>query len=133
MWTLPALTWPDTRWEDTGPGTSLCDPPPDTWAAIGVHAGALGHDSGEMTAAAVRVLRDMPTYFVVGANDRFLSVNQVAYALLRDTGNPELTFVTFPGGHDYRQADVEQMYRLRQFDIHGRRATVTSSEQPRPA
>ena len=41
--------------------------PPDTWAAIGVHAGALGHDSGEMTAAAVRVLRDMPTYFVVGA------------------------------------------------------------------
>jgi predicted esterase len=97
--------------------------PPDTWAALGVHAGALGHDSDEMTAEAVRVLRDVPTYFVVGAADRFLAVNQSAYGLLRDAGNPELAFVTFPGGHDYRQQDVEQMYLwLRQFDTHGRRS-----------
>jgi predicted esterase len=97
--------------------------PPGTWAALGVHAGALNHDSSETTAEAVRVLRDVPTYFVVGAADRFLEVNQVAYGLLREAGNSELSFVTFPGGHDYRQQDVEQMYLwLRQFDIHGRRA-----------
>lgn len=105
--------------------------PPDTWAAIGVHAGALDHDSSELTAAAVRALREVPTYFVVGKDDWLLSANQVAFGLLRDAGNPEIAFVTFPAGHDYRQVDVEQMYLwLRQFDIHGRRATVTSSEQP---
>jgi len=35
----------------------------------------------------------------------------------------ELAFVTFPGGHDYRQTHVEQMYLwMRQFDSRGRRA-----------
>jgi hypothetical protein len=67
-------------------------------------------------------LRDVPTYFVVGTSDALLAVNQTAYGLLHEAGNPELTFVTFPGGHDYRQQDVEQMYLwLRQFDNSGRR------------
>jgi len=54
---------------------------------------------------------------VVGTSDALLGVNQAAYALLRDAGNPELSFVTFPGAHDYRQQDVEQMYLwMREFD-----------------
>lgn len=80
------------------------------WAALGVHAGALGYDPTELTPDAAAALRDMPTYFVVGTADGLLAINQVAYARLRDAGNTELQFVTFPGAHDYRQADVEQMY-----------------------
>lgn len=82
----------------------------DAWAALGVHAGALSYDPTELTADAAAGLRGMPTYFVVGTSDGLLAINQVAYARLRDAGNAELQFVTFPGGHDYRQTDVEQMY-----------------------
>jgi dienelactone hydrolase len=93
------------------------------WAALGVHAGALSYYPGEVTPAAAATLRGLPTYFVVGTTDSLLTVNQTAYGLLRDAGNPDLAFVTFPGGHDYRQQDVEEMYRwLRQFDVDGRRA-----------
>jgi pimeloyl-ACP methyl ester carboxylesterase len=96
---------------------------PGVWAALGVHAGALGYDATELTPAAVVALRDVPTYFVVGASDGLIGVNQLAYGLLREAGNAQLAFVTFPGGHDYRQVDVEQMYLwLRQFDITGPRA-----------
>jgi predicted esterase len=92
------------------------------WAALGVHAGALGYDPSELAPAAVGRLRDLPTYFVVGTSDSLLAVNQMAFGLLRDAGNPEMQFVTFPGGHDYRSVDVEQMYSwLRQFDLEGRR------------
>jgi len=102
---------------------------PGVWAALGVHAGALGYDRTELSPAAVGALRDMPTYFVVGTSDSLLPVNQMAYGLLRDTGNPQLAFVTFPGAHDYRTVDVEQMYLwLRQFDIDGRREPAPSSE-----
>jgi len=105
--------------------------PPGTWAALGVHAGALGADSSALTPDAVQRLRDVPTYFVVGTTDDLLAVNQTAHALLKDTGNPELEWVTFPGGHDYRQQDVEKMYLwLRQFDIHGRRAPTGKVTNP---
>ena len=88
----------------------------DEWAALGVHAGALGYDTGELNASVATALRDLPTYFVVGTSDGLLGVNQVAYTLLRDAGNPDLAFVTFPGGHEYRQSDVEAMYRwMRRF------------------
>jgi hypothetical protein len=83
----------------------------DTWAALGIHAGALGYDPRELDASAVAALRDLPTYFVVGTSDSLLGVNQAAYRLLQNAGNPSLAFVTFPGGHDYRQVDVEAMYR----------------------
>ena len=100
----------------------------DVWAALGVHAGALQYDPGEVNASVATELRDLPTYFVVGTSDALLGVNQAAYALLRDAGNPELSFVTFPGAHDYRQQDVEQMYLwLRQFDSNGRRPTGQDS------
>jgi hypothetical protein len=82
---------------------------PDVWAALGVHAGALSYDMNEVDASVAAALRNLPTYFVVGASDGLLDVNQLAFALLRDAGNPNLVFVTFPGGHDYRQSDVEAM------------------------
>ena len=89
----------------------------DTWAALGIHAGALGYDPRELEASAAAALRDLPTYFVVGTSDSLLGVNQAAYALLLNAGNPNLAFVTFPGGHDYRETDVEAMYRwLRAFE-----------------
>ena len=75
----------------------------DVWAALGIHAGALQYDARELDASVATALRDVPTYFVVGTSDGLLSVNQTAYTLLQDAGNPNLAFVTFPGGHDYRQ------------------------------
>ncbi len=87
-----------------------------TWAALGVHAGALGFDATELDASVANTLRDLPTYFVVGTSDGLLTVNQAAYTLLQDAGNQNLAFVTFPGGHDYRSNDVEAMYLwMREF------------------
>jgi predicted esterase len=95
----------------------------DTWAALGVHAGALSYYPGEVNATAAAALRNLPTYFVVGTSDGLLGVDQAAYQLLRDTGNPNLAFVTFPGAHDYRQEDVDRMYLwMRQFDRDKRNA-----------
>lgn len=89
----------------------------DRWAALGVHAGALQYDASEVTAAVAAELRDLPTYFVVGTGDGLIGVNRTAHALLQGAGNPNLAFVTFPGGHDYRQVDVEAMYEwLRRFE-----------------
>jgi len=83
----------------------------DTWAALGIHAGALGYDPRELDPSVVAGLRDLPTYFVVGTSDSLLGVDQAAYRLLQNAGNPSLAFVTLPGGHDYRESDVEAMYR----------------------
>jgi dienelactone hydrolase len=86
----------------------------EVWAALGIHAGAL---SGELDESAATALRDVPTYFVVGTSDDLFNANQVAFALLQKAGNPNLAFVTFPGGHDYRQSDVEAMYLwMRRFE-----------------
>ncbi len=63
-----------------------------------------------MTASVATALRDVPTRSVVGTSDGLLAVNQAAYGLLQAAGNPQLAFVTFLGGHDYLQQDVEQMY-----------------------
>ena len=85
--------------------------------ALGILAGALGYGARELDASVATALRDLPTYFVVGTSDGLLSVNQAAYTLLQNAGNPNLAFVTFPGGHDYRQTDVEAMYLwLRRFE-----------------
>ena len=99
----------------------------DVWAALGIHAGALGYDPREVDATVATALRDVPTYFVVGTSDGLLAVNQTAYGLLREAGNPQLAFVTFPGGHEYRQQDVEQMYLwMREFGAEGLRKRVAS-------
>jgi S-formylglutathione hydrolase FrmB len=90
---------------------------PAVWAALGIHAGALSYDAAELDMSVAAALRDLPTYFVVGTSDGLLAVNQTAFALLQSAGNPNLAFVTFPGGHDYRQSDVEAMYLwLRRFE-----------------
>jgi hypothetical protein len=54
---------------------------------------------------------------VVGSSDSLFDANRAAYELLKDAGNPDLAFVSFAGGHEYRQGDVEAMYLwLRRFD-----------------
>ena len=91
----------------------------EVWAALGIHAGALQYDPSELDASVATALRDLPTYFVVGTSDGLLGVNQLAHAMLQSAGNPNLAFVTFPGGHDYRESDVEGMYLwLRRFASH---------------
>jgi len=82
----------------------------DVWAALGVHAGALVYGTDEVTPDVAATLRDLPTYFVIGDADNLLDVNRRAYRLLEDAGNPNLSFLTFGGGHEYRQQDVERMY-----------------------
>jgi predicted esterase len=100
------------------------------WAALGIHAGALWYNSGEVTSSVAAALRDVPTYFVVGTEDGLLGVNQIAYGLLQSAGNPHLAFVTFTGGHDYRQGDVEVMYDwLRRFENRPRHATEQGASQ----
>jgi len=84
---------------------------PDTWAAIGIHAGALWYNGSMLVNTTVaNALKNVPTFFVCGTNDGLLSINETAYNLLRDAGNGNLLFVTFNGGHEYIEQNVENMY-----------------------
>jgi hypothetical protein len=84
---------------------------PDTWAALGIHAGALWYDGSELVNTTVAdALKNVPTYFVCGTNDALLEINQIACDLLEDAGNHHLKFTTFVGGHDYLEENVENMY-----------------------
>jgi hypothetical protein len=84
---------------------------PETWAALGIHAGALGYNNNHLVNADVATkLKDIPVYFVCGTNDGLLGINQTAYNLLEDAGDQNLEFVTFTGGHDYIEENVENMY-----------------------
>jgi hypothetical protein len=82
----------------------------DTWAALGIHAGALWYNSSLVNSSVAALFRDLPTYFVCGTQDGLLDINQTAYQLLSNEGNTNIKFVTFEGGHDYVQANVENMY-----------------------
>ncbi len=90
---------------------------PNTWAALGIHAGALYYGgSNELNSSVAEQLRDLPTYFVCGTSDGLLSVNQTAYQLLLDAGNQNVEFVTFGGGHEYLEENVINMYLwMREF------------------
>jgi hypothetical protein len=90
---------------------------PETWAAIGVFAGALWYDAGStLTREAVRNLEGMPVYFVCGLSDGLLSSNETAYELLLETGNPNTIFETFDGGHEAPLEQWQGMYRwIRNF------------------
>lgn len=90
---------------------------PGTWAALGMHASAIWYDNQNLVNSEVaEQLKDLPTYFVCGNNDGLLSINQTAYALLQQAGNNNIEFVTFEGGHDYIQTNVEGMYLwMREF------------------
>jgi hypothetical protein len=90
---------------------SIASKSPNTWAALGIHAGALGYNNSDLvTASVAEVLKAVPVYFVCGTNDGLLEINQTAYNLLEDAGNPNLQFVTFVGGHEYIEENVENMY-----------------------
>jgi predicted esterase len=94
---------------------------PETWAAVGVFAGALWYDGGGLlNRSAVYTLRDMPVYFVCGQSDGLLSVNEQAYSILGETGNPDLVFTTFPGGHEAPVSQWRGMYEwMRHFTRRG--------------
>jgi len=90
---------------------------PNTWAALGIHAGGFLYDKSELNASAANTLRNLPTYFVVGTSDSLYKINKTAYQLLVDANNSHLSFVSFSGGHEYRQQDVEKMYLwMKYFD-----------------
>ncbi|MFC2136793.1 T9SS type A sorting domain-containing protein [Bacteroidota bacterium] len=78
------------------------------WAALGLHAAAITNNL--LKTEVYNILSDMPIYFVCGEYDGFIEVNQMFYDSLLEAGNTKMEFVTFDGGHEYRQEDVERMY-----------------------
>jgi S-formylglutathione hydrolase FrmB len=80
------------------------------WAALGIYAGALWYYPNVLNNEVVRQLDDIPTYFVCGLNDNLLGVNQQAYQLLQGAGNKDMIFITFSGGHEYTEQNVNNMY-----------------------
>jgi predicted esterase len=82
----------------------------ETWAAMGIHAGALEYKFGNVNPSVAESFKNLPIYFVCGTQDELLEFNQIAYQMLSDAGNTNLKFVTFEGGHEYIQTNVENMY-----------------------
>jgi hypothetical protein len=88
----------------------------DTWAALGIMAGAFWYYPNVLEDSTGPAMKDLPTYFVCGTRDDLLPVNQFAYQLLKDAGNWHLQFVTFTGGHEYLDENVKNMYLwMKQF------------------
>lgn len=81
-----------------------------TWAAIGLHAAALWFNSTELSTDAVSQMKNVPVFFVCGTKDELLSINQNLFEMLLDARVRNIMFMTFEGGHDYHQGDVEAMY-----------------------
>jgi hypothetical protein len=88
----------------------------DTWAALGIYAGALWYSPDLVTNEVAQALKDVPTYFVCGTEDDLFEVNQYTYRLFGQAGNKNLWFATFTGGHEYVETQVNFMYLwMRQF------------------
>jgi predicted esterase len=100
---------------------SIASKSPDTWAALGIHAGALQYGNPNLVNPDVAAaLNHLPVYFVCGTEDGLMEINTTAYELLGDAGNPNLQFVTFTGGHEYKEQNVYYMYLwLRGFVRNG--------------
>jgi hypothetical protein len=95
---------------------SIARKSPDTWAALGIMAGAFWYYPDVLDEIAAQALKDVPTYFVCGTYDGLLEVNQTAFQLLKDAGNWHLQFITFSGGHEYLEQNVRNMYLwMRQY------------------
>ncbi len=95
---------------------SIAKKSPDTWAALGIMAGAFWYYPDVLDEIAAQSLKDVPTYFVCGTNDDLLEINQTAFQLLKDAGNWHLQFITFSGGHEYLEQNVRNMYLwMRQY------------------
>jgi hypothetical protein len=83
----------------------------ETWAALGIYAGALLYNNYTyVTASVAQNLKNVPVYFICGTQDGFLSVNQTAYQLLQGAGNTNLAFETFVGGHEALLENWQKMY-----------------------
>jgi hypothetical protein len=95
---------------------SIASKSADTWAALGIMAGALWYYPILLDDSIGLALKDVPTYFVCGTRDGLLDVNETAYQLLLNAGNWHVRFVTFSGGHEYLEPNVKNMYLwMRQF------------------
>lgn len=83
------------------------------WAAIGIHSGSLFYNKSKyLTPENADKLKNIPTYFVWGKNEdqTLVESNEKAHKLLKASGNQNLKLITFDGGHDYNEVDVENMY-----------------------
>jgi hypothetical protein len=90
---------------------SLGQKSPDTWAALGIYAGALSYGGYKLlNATSAQKLKDIPIYFVCGDQDGLMSDNQTAYQLMRDAGDSTLAFATFSGGHVSLLENWQKMY-----------------------
>jgi hypothetical protein len=89
---------------------SIAGKSPNSWAALGVLAGSLWYDNNLVVSSTASKLNRLPTYFICGTSDDLLEDNKNAYNLLEGTGNPNIKFVTFNGGHEYHVPSVETMY-----------------------
>ncbi|NJK87342.1 MAG: hypothetical protein HC906_16515 [Bacteroidales bacterium] len=88
----------------------------DIWAGVGIHAGALWYGGG-YTPNSHFALRNTPVYFVCGDKDGLIVYSEYSYQTLHNIGNKNLKYVTFPGGHDYWQRDVDGFYLwIRNFE-----------------
>ncbi len=94
---------------------------PETWAAVGVFAGALWYGNGSLlNEATARRLKNVPVYIVCGTNDGLLEYNRTAFELLEDAGNPDIAFETFVGGHEAPLVNWRDMYAwIRNFSRDG--------------
>jgi hypothetical protein len=92
-----------------------------TWAALGIHAGALWWDNYEMlTPTAIENLKNTPVYFTCGDQDGLLSLNQAVYQALLDAGNSNVAFSIFSGGHVYLYDNVKNIYEwIRNYSLGG--------------
>jgi pimeloyl-ACP methyl ester carboxylesterase len=95
---------------------SIASKSADTWAALGIMAGALWYYPVLLDENIGQALKYVPTYFICGTNDDLLEINRAAYQLLKDAGNWRLQFNTFSGGHEYVEQNVTNMYLwMRQY------------------
>jgi hypothetical protein len=82
---------------------------PEKWAGVGMHA--MGFYFSELDEDKLNLILDLPIYFVIGTEDPYADqVKELCYDFLVDAGHRMVKYVTFEGGHEYRQEDVERMY-----------------------
>jgi hypothetical protein len=103
-----------------------------TWAALGIHAGALYWDNSKaVTPAAIESLKNTPVYFTCGDQDGLLSINQQVYQALQDAGNTNVAFTTFPGGHVYLIENVNNIYQwIRNYSLESSGTGREENELP---
>jgi hypothetical protein len=113
---------------------SIASKSADTWAALGIMAGAFWYYPNVLEDSIGQAMKDLPTYFVVGTMDGLLEVNRTAYELLSKSGNWHLQFITFSGGHEYLDTNVRNMYLwMRQYTKRGLSTDVSPVEETLPS